>query len=56
MGGSRFSVPGRGRDLFLFTTASRPALGAHPASYPVVTEDKADHSLPSNANVMNAWS
>jgi hypothetical protein len=28
------SSPGRGK-IFLFSTASRPTLGAHPASYPM---------------------
>jgi hypothetical protein len=29
----RGSIPGRAR-IFIFSTASRPALGAHPAFYP----------------------
>jgi hypothetical protein len=52
--------------IFLFTTTSRPALGAHPASYQMGTEvlssgvkrleRKSNHSSVSRAKVKNARS
>jgi hypothetical protein len=60
------SIPGSGTCLFLFATASRPALGAYSASYPMGTMGlftgverpgrRPDHSFPSSAEVKNAWS
>jgi hypothetical protein len=59
--GSRVRSPGGGLGIFLFTTASRTALGAHPASYTMGTrcsfpgvkpsEREADHSPPSSAEI-----
>jgi hypothetical protein len=54
---NRGSIPGRGRD-FLYTTASRPALGA---TQPLIqwvpgAGHEADRSSPSGAEVMNARS
>jgi hypothetical protein len=56
--GVRF--PTRAGVFFIFTTASRPALGAHPPSYPVGTGVKrlgleAEHSSPYSAGVKNEW-
>jgi hypothetical protein len=63
--GSRFDSK-RGLGIFLFTTASRMALG--PTQPPIQwvsgalslgvkrPEREADHSLPSSAKVKNAWS
>jgi hypothetical protein len=55
-------IPGKGK-ICLFSTAIRPLLEAHPASYPVSNGEislevkwpghKADHSPPSSAEVKN---
>jgi hypothetical protein len=55
---ARFPI---GVRLFLFATASRPALEGRPASYPVGTGGSSParevhHTLPSSAEVKNAWS
>jgi len=52
-------------EIFLFPTASRPTLGAHPDSHPVgtggsfprskVARHEADHLPPSSANVKSVW-
>jgi hypothetical protein len=58
---------GTGNCFFLFTTMSRLALGAHPASYPMCTRGslpgglkwpgcETEHSPPSSAAVKNVWS
>jgi hypothetical protein len=60
----RGSIPDRGRGFFFLAPASRPALGAHPASYPMGTggffpggkarpERDTDRSPPSSADVKN---
>jgi hypothetical protein len=52
----------QGLRIFLFTTASRTAVGpTHPSYYPMDTRGcfpggEADHSPPSSAEVQNAWS
>jgi hypothetical protein len=56
------SIPGRGRGLFLFATASKSALeSVHPPSYQTDTGGsfpggQADHSPPSRTEVKNAYS
>jgi hypothetical protein len=55
------SIPGRGRDFFLFATASRLALGRTQTPIQWIRgverpEREADHSLPSSAYVKNACS
>jgi hypothetical protein len=60
------SIPGRGRDFFLFVTASRSALGPTqpPIQWVPVTLSpavkrpgrEAHHSCPSTAEVKKAWS
>jgi hypothetical protein len=60
------SSPGRGWEFFFFTTVSKPALGTTQPPIQWVTRAlsmgvkwlrrEADHSLPSSAEVKNAWS
>jgi len=55
----------QGLGIFLLITASRPALGIHPASYPTGTRDsfpgikrpehEAEHLPPSSIEAKNAW-
>jgi hypothetical protein len=62
----RSSIPGRGRDFFLFATASGPTLGLTQPPIQWVTValspglkgsgSEADHSSPSGAEVKNRWS
>jgi hypothetical protein len=52
-------------EIFLFATASRPAPGAHPTSYPISTRGsfpgvkrpgrETKHLPPSSSEAMNAW-
>jgi hypothetical protein len=53
--GDRGSIPGRGRDCFLFATAYRPALGT---LFPGVKRPgrQADQSPPPSADIKNEWS
>jgi len=68
-GGTTVRFPA-GKDIFLFSETSRPAMEAHPTSYSLCTSGyfphrggrgeqlgrKADHSQPPNAEVKNEWS
>jgi hypothetical protein len=61
-------IPGKGRIFFYRRYRVQTCFGVHPASYPIGTGwgalssrakrpgREADHSLPSSAEVKNAWS